>query len=62
MKSANQHKNREKKPTLQEILASDCDVCFSTFEKVQPKKLDEGLEILFCSKCYIHVHKCCYDL
>jgi hypothetical protein len=42
-------------------LSSYCDVCFVSFAKVVPKKIEEGVEILLCSKCNTHVHKCCYN-
>lgn len=60
MKGHVQHKHSKPKPTLEELLESDCDVCFVPFNKVTPRKIEEGLEILLCSACHIHVHKCCY--
>jgi hypothetical protein len=61
MRSQVQHRLTSPKPALEDILEADCDVCFVPFNRVTPKKIDEGSEILFCSRCYIHVHKCCYD-
>jgi hypothetical protein len=58
---SNQQKPLPEKPSLQAVLDSSCDVCFVPFEKLPVKKLEEGLEILLCSRCHIHVHKCCYD-
>lgn len=31
------------KPTLEELLESDCDVCFVSFNRVTPKRVEEGL-------------------
>lgn len=50
------------KKFYEELLNSSCDACFGQFRKSQAKKINEGLEILICSKCHCKVHKCCYDL
>ena len=49
------------KPTPEEILAQHCDSCFVPFDRALPKEIEEGTEILFCSRCSITVHRCCYD-
>ncbi len=50
------------KKFYEELLESYCDVCFTHFRKVPAKKINEGLEILVCTKCHCKTHKCCYDL
>ena len=49
-------------PLQKSTLESYCDMCFTYFRKSQPKPLNEGLEILLCSKCSCKTHRCCYDL
>lgn len=47
---------------IQQVLDSYCQVCFVPFNKIAPRKLDEGEEICYCVKCKCRVHKCCYDM
>lgn len=41
---------------------SYCSVCFLAFNRVVPRKIDDGSEICSCVQCGCLVHKCCYDL
>lgn len=56
----NQHKAAQQKIHAG-VLASHCDVCFVPFSKLPPKKIEEGLDILYCAKCTAKTHKCCYN-
>jgi len=40
---SHQHKLEPQKPSLEKLLEESCDVCFVPFEKVQPKRIEEGL-------------------
>lgn len=56
-----QHQHKPTRPTLEQIQAGNCQVCFVAFDRALPRKLEEGVDILFCTQCHITVHKCCYD-